>query len=406
MRKNIMWNTLGSVFYCVCQWLITLLVVHLSGYEDAGFLGLAMTTSSSFSAISLFSMRNFQVSDVLEEYKSGQYVGSRILTCIIAFICCSIGACFGNSLYQILCIDAFMLVRVAEAIVDVLHGINQKNNRYDLIGKSYILRGIATIVVFSAGSWISNNLLVTLVVMAIVNLAIAFLFDWTLTKKIDGFKPKIDKKVLELLKRCVPIAIFSFLLSLENLIPKNVLQQCYGTEELGIYSSIASPTLVVQVFASVAFSPFLPMISKAYVEERYEDFLKMLRKAYVALMAMGFIVTGGAIVFGKFGLRILYGEDIIQHYEIFLPIVWVTILTAIIWILSSVVVALRKINPLLIGMGIDFMVCILLVHPLIIRFEKNGVSIVQIICLSLYVAYMIVLCEVTVSRKRKERIKK
>ena len=90
MTKNIAWNTFGSVFYSACQWLITVLVVHLSSYESAGYLSLAMTTSSSFSAISLYSMRNFQVSDVKGEYNCNEYVGSRIDTCILGFVCCAI----------------------------------------------------------------------------------------------------------------------------------------------------------------------------------------------------------------------------------------------------------------------------------------------------------------------------
>ncbi len=125
MRKNVIWNTVGSIFYCACQWLITIIVVRVSTYEDAGYLSLAMTTSSSFSAISLFSMRNFQVSDIKNEYSSAIYTGSRILTSLLAFALCILVSVWGNSLYQILCIAAFMLVRVAEAIVDVMHGIDQ-----------------------------------------------------------------------------------------------------------------------------------------------------------------------------------------------------------------------------------------------------------------------------------------
>ena len=65
-KSNVIWNTVGSVFYSACQWIITIIVVHVATYETAGHLSLAMTMSSSFSAISLFSMRNYQVSDVKE----------------------------------------------------------------------------------------------------------------------------------------------------------------------------------------------------------------------------------------------------------------------------------------------------------------------------------------------------
>ena len=191
MKKNVMWNTIGSIFYCFCQLLITVVVVHLDSYETAGYLSLAMTSSSSFSAIALFSMRNFQVSDVKGEYNDGVYVGSRIITSILAFTCCSVTGFWGNSIYQGLCISAFMLIRVAEALVDVMHGIDQKYDRYDYIGKSYILRGIGTIVVFVVGMLMVKNLAITLYIMAFINLLIAFGFDWRLTHKMASFTPQL-----------------------------------------------------------------------------------------------------------------------------------------------------------------------------------------------------------------------
>ena len=147
MRKNVLWNTCGSVFYSVCQWLLTAIVIRGASYEAGGILSLAMTTSSSFSAISLFSMRNYQVSDLKGEYSTDEYVGSRVITCIAAFFCCVVTAVYHNSWEQMLCIDAFMLVRVAEGWVDVLHGVDQKYEKYDYIGKSYFLRGIITLVI-------------------------------------------------------------------------------------------------------------------------------------------------------------------------------------------------------------------------------------------------------------------
>ncbi len=402
MKKNIAWNTFGSVMYSACQWLITILVVHISSYEAAGYLSLAMTTSSSFSAISLFSMRNFQVSDVKGEYSRHVYVGSRITTCIIAFLTCAISSIFGNSIYQMLCIDAFMLVRVAEAMVDVLHGENQKFDRYDYIGKSYIIRGILTILSFVTGLLLTDNLMITLFLMAVCNLAVAFLYDWVHTNGLEIIKPIVwSDEVRELLKRCIPIVIFSFLLSLENLIPKNVLKDVMGTEQLGIYSTIASPTLVVQVFASVAFNPFLPAFSTVYLEKDYERFLKMLRKVYVALLGLCLIVTIGALLLGKIGLTILLGEKILKYYSLFMPIVWVTILTAIIWIISALIIAIRQIKWLLVGMIADFVLCVAIVRPCIEYFGKNGVSVVQLIVYSLYIIFMICVCEITLFMDKK-----
>lgn len=406
MKKNILWNTFGSVFYSGCQWVITVIIVHMATFEDAGFLSLAMTTSSSFSAISLFSMRNYQVSDVRGKYQTKHYLGSRIVTCLIAFVTCAIYSGITNSWYQALCIDAFMLIRVAEATTDVLHGENQKFEKYDYIGKSYILRGIATIVFFVGGLGFSKDLLVSLLVIAIANLVIAFTYDAIHTGKLENIKPEIiSSKVFNLLKECLPIVVFTFLLSLENLIPKQVLQQLNGTDELGIYSTIASPTLVVQVFASVAFNPFLPGMSKLYVDGDYKAFRKLLHKVFLAFVGMCVVVTLGAALLGKPGLWLLFGEDILKYYELFMPIVWCTILTAIIWIMSAIMVAMRKIGWMLVGMIIDFGLCLLVVNPFVAEFGKNGVSFTQILVYGIYILFMITVCEMTVLRKMKREDK-
>lgn len=402
MKKNILWNTIGSIFYSLCQWLITVIVYHVADLNAAGALSLAMTTSSSFSAISLFGMRSYQVSDVRSDYTQHEYVGSRILTCIIAFLTCAIASVWGNDIYQILCIDAFMLIRVAEGMVDVLNGEDQKLNRYDIIGKSYILRGTATVGFFILGFKILNNLMLTLFIIAIVNLGIAFLYDWRKTSSLEVIKPIVyNAKIKTLLIQCIPIVIFTFLFSLEGLIPKNVLKQLEGTESLGAYSTIATPTLVISVLANVAFNPFLPMFATIFQNEEYDRFLKLLHKVYIALFGLAVITTLGAMLLGRFGLSLLFGKGILVYYELFMPIVWCTILIAFIFVLSAILIGLRLMKWLLIGMAIDFVMCIALVYPIIGKLGQNGASVIQIIVYAIYVVFMLFVCEIYVRRTRK-----
>ena len=224
IRRNVIWNTAGTIVYCVAQWVITILVVHMAGYEAAGYLSLAMTTSSTFSVICLFGMRSFQISDVRGEYSPHEYAGSRILTCTAAFLTCSVFAVIGNSGYQALCIGGFMLIRVAEGIVDVLYGEDQKLNRYDLIGKSFIFRGIGIVVFFTAGLHFTGDLLTAILLMAASSFLIAFLFDWRITARLEQIRPVImSSGVRKLLMSCAPIVVYSFLLSAQNLTAKSVL---------------------------------------------------------------------------------------------------------------------------------------------------------------------------------------
>ncbi len=41
LRNNIFWNTAGNIIYLICQWLLSVVVVRISGnYTDAGVLTL------------------------------------------------------------------------------------------------------------------------------------------------------------------------------------------------------------------------------------------------------------------------------------------------------------------------------------------------------------------------------
>ena len=403
IKVNIFWNTFGSIFYCLCQWIITVLVVRIDSFEASGQLSLAMTTSSSFSAIALFSMRNYQMSDVDELYKTMHYVGSRVVTCAISFLLCiGYSVMMGVSVYQLLCIIFFMVVRLVEATVDVLHGINQKYERYDLIGKSFVLRGIVSVVVFSVCLFVFHDMMLTLAIMAIGNVLVALFYDLKNTARFESLKPVItDKQVYTLLITCVPLVIFSFFLSLENLIPKTFLQELYGDEALGIYSSLASPTLVVQVGASVVFGPLLPMFTKVFNSGEYKEFRNMFHKVLLVMLAMCAVVAVGAAIVGRLGLRILYGDVILEYYELFMPIVWSTILMACVWVMQSITIGIRQIYPMLAGILVDFFICYISCKWFLRTYSWNGASLVQIVCLAILVVYMIAICEITIWRKDK-----
>ena len=149
LAKNMLWSSVGNLVYCICLWAITILTVRLCSYDQAGYLSLAMSASSTCATIGLFSMRNYQISDIDNEFSVSEYVGSRFFTCLLSVVFCLVYCLRSSSLYQALCILAFMAIRIAECGVDVIHGVDQKYGRYDVIGKSLLIRALMTVVVFT-----------------------------------------------------------------------------------------------------------------------------------------------------------------------------------------------------------------------------------------------------------------
>lgn len=400
MKKNVAYNVLGSFAYTISQWMITVLIVYLGTYREAGFLSLAMTISSSFAVVTLFNVRGYQISDVKDEFDSNIYVGSRIITCTISFVLCVFYSIWNNEKYVAGCIIAYMVIRIAEGISDVMHGINQKLNRYDLIFKSYIMRGFATVVPFILIYTITRDLLLTLWVTSGANLLISIFFDIRSSWKIDRFGFNVrGKGNLELLVKCLPMVLFSLLLSFVPMLTRQYLEESQGAEILGIYSSIASPTLVVQVFASVVFNPFIPQIATLFKEKKKEQLQKMFKYVCMTLVILMIVSFIGGAVIGKLGLKILYGEYILSYYYLFMPIIGCTVGLSFVWTLSSILIALRKIRALVFGMIICFIICFMVYKPLIDNYVANGVSYVQISVYLIFSVYMMAVCWITIHKE-------
>ena len=391
MKKDIAWNTFGNIFYGFCTWVITIIVVRLGSFEDAGYLSLAMTTSSTYNAIALFAMRNYQITDSGHLYSDGEYVSSRIISCLAAYVFLAVAAVFSGSIYQAICIIAFMPVRLSEAYSDVFHGIDQMHDRYDLIGKSFTMRGIAVIVIFIAGMTVTGNLALTLGLISIATFAISILWDKRLTSKITTIEMRLkDSKILKLYLSCLPLMLFTFFMGMQMMYAKTVLSEVVGVTRQGIYASISNPTYAIQVMGAALFAPFLPVLAEYLKERDIQGFNRGVRKVTGILVVFSALVLVAASLLGRWVLGIFFGKEILDYYELFIPVVIVIIINTFVYWFQGVLVALRKNVLLAVGMIVDFMLFVILIRPAIEIFGMNGASYAQILSLGLYLLFEII----------------
>ena len=172
-------NSMGSLFYLLCQWLLTVVVVPLCSFEAAGILNLSISLTNEFFTLATFGIRIFQVSDSQGKYGPGLYISTRVFTCLCSFaLCAAFLLC--NRQYtaeQVLCILFYMLYRIGEALVDVLAGEEQKAYRFDYVGLSFLFRGLTTLLSFSLVLYCTRNLTLTLLVMAVMTLGVVLAYD-------------------------------------------------------------------------------------------------------------------------------------------------------------------------------------------------------------------------------------
>lgn len=399
------WYSVGSTIYMFSLWIITILIVRISGYADAGLLSLTMTSTNVFFTISIWGMRSFQVSDIKEGYSNNTYIVSRFVTSAAAlFICVAfalINRYQGKQLYSIM---IFMIFKTSEAIVDVYNGIDQKKWRMDIIGKSYTIRGVLIVAFFTATIMITKNIILSLISITISSYAVIIIYDIRKTNAIAKIKLKLKiKHVDKLLLECLPLVICNFLYTFIAFLPRYFLEAKAGDEALGVYSSIASPVLIIQLLSSFMFSPLITVFSQYFHNNDMKAFKKLLLRTTLFVTAISLISIAIGNYFGRFGLIFLYGEQIGEYSYLVIPTIVTVISTTTIWLLNGVITAIRKIKYILYSAIIGTIICIVTTKIFIDKYNLNGINIsitmiqiVQIIIMTVVLALEIKAKETTI----------
>lgn len=347
ITRNMLFNTVGSIIYYFSVWLITIFLVKFSGFEETGIFSLATSITAAPAIIGLFNIRSFQVSDLKDVYTDKTYIDSRKVTNVISFVICFILVLVGRyTLDKAFVILAFMLFKMTEGTADVYYGIEQKNGRLDYTGISLFIRGIGSIGSFCIIYLFFKSLLIGILAMTIFSIVIVYLYD---QKKVKMLGVKIyDKgnfrKVKELLCVCLPLAMVAFFNNLSIIIPRIFLEKFFGSEVMGIYFSIASPTQVVQLAATTLFAPLIPLLTDKFNSGCLTDFGTILKRFFSVALILSIICLVFSGFFAKPVLGFMFGTEIITYVNLFIPVIVSSILIGVNACMMSICTLMRKIK--------------------------------------------------------------
>ena len=393
IKKNLFWNAFGSFTYLFCQWLLTLIVVRLSSdLHDPGNFALAMTVSNVFFNLACFNVRPFMVSDTKKEYDVEDYLAFRIITCSIAILICFLYTLvFNYTRMQLACIMLFLLFKIGEAVTDLFHGLEQRKDRMDIGGISLFSRGIISLLVFSISYYLFNNLALSLLLIVVASYIFVIAYDYPIILKFEKLKIHINSsKVKKLFLYLFPLAIGTFLGTFTTSLPRQILEKLCGIDSLGIYATIATPAVIIQMAATYIYNPFLLSFANHNKENDMDKFVKLFLKItlFIVLLSVAGII--GSILFARILLLILYGEKIAKYSYLFLLIAVLTSLTGYMWFCHNILIVLRKIKSILLINVSGFAITVLLSSTFIKLFDMNGVSIVLILSTCVMIIEMLI----------------
>lgn len=376
LQQNIIWNTVGMSFYLGCQWLITILAVRLSSdFTNSGYLTLSMSVTNIFYAIASYNMRAYQISDVTGKYPDRVYLQIRTVTCGISILLCALYSFAFYRDERWSAILLYMIFRVVEGFIDILQGFDQRAMRMDIIGKSMFMRGALNVLSFSGTIILTDSFQLAVLAMIVVSVLIMVCYDIPWASRFGKLKGKFEgHMVKQLLMECLLMGIASALSTSIVSIPRTWLDYLYGQEQLGIYGALSSPTVLIQVAATYLFNPMLSVYAEYYVQKEKEKFSRLFKQTLLALCGLSILALFAAWILQDYLLPLLLGESIRPYIYMFIPILGCTILNAIVWLLTNLLVVIREFKAYFWGTLLAAGLAVLGGYPIVDYFGMNGVN--------------------------------
>ncbi|MEG1301008.1 MAG: oligosaccharide flippase family protein [Erysipelotrichaceae bacterium] len=372
LGKNVFYNTFGTFFYFFCQWLITVLVVRLSGYKDAGVLSLVISTTNIFYCIGLFGVRNYQISDVSKKHDDSEYFFSRIITVLLSIIIFSISLGFlGFDTVTLTCSIAYMIFKCGEAFSDLYFGIFQRYNTYKQIAISYSLKGILTVTTFAGTLFLTKSLLLAIIVNVIVYLGVLIFYDIPSTNKVTSIKFK-KYKIKKILTNCFPLMLYGLMVPYLNFITRYAVEKSYGTEILGYYSSITMVFVIMSTLMGSVFVSIIPKISSYYFNNDFTSIKKLIKNLIIIIFIIAISACLGGFLLGDFAFSLVFGKDILSYMYLLIPTIVSSICLTYASLFSSILISINQNKKVLYGNLISVILCTFTVFLFINKFELLG----------------------------------
>ncbi len=83
LKENTLWYTMGTMCSSATSFLLMIYVTRILGVDEAGVFSISYSVGQLMLSIGWFGTRQFQVSDINEEFKFSDYLSLKLFMTII-----------------------------------------------------------------------------------------------------------------------------------------------------------------------------------------------------------------------------------------------------------------------------------------------------------------------------------
>lgn len=402
-KYKYIWFTMGTACFALATLVMTIIISRLLGETQAGMFSVGLSIAQWLVTIAYFEIRTFQVTDVRNEYSFKYYLTLRILMCIITFLASIVYVVFNNyDIQKVIIILLVCLYKISDSIADTFEGEFQKEDRIDISGKSEFYRVFFSILVLVIAVAVSKNLILSLIIMNVVAYGMIVLLDISIAVKRVSVRMTGDmKRLWELVKMCIPLAVSTFLSTYIINSSKLSVDRVLGDEAQLYYTAVFMPNMVINLFSGIIFKPMQTAMAVNYYEKKYKNFWHIISKMILIITGFTFVCEVGAYVLGIPVLSWLYGVNLKEYKLTLLLLLLCGGVNAINIIFYYVLAIMRKQKYMTILYIIVCLVSFLIMDTMTGRMGLMGASLGYLILVSLLAALLLVYIIIQTRRNTK-----
>lgn len=342
ITKDFIWNTLGTTFNSFNSLFFMIIVTRINGVNNAGMFTLGFSLACLFYIIGSYSGRAFQITDVDSDNDDSSYFYSKCITCILMLL---IGLlyCFVRKyeIYKFSIIYFLIFYKFLEAFSEYSYAIIQKNDKLYIVGKSFFLKSIFSLLLFLIVDLITKNLIMSELIIIIINILVIVFYDIKKLKEI-GLKIGMFKRknVFNILKNGFYAFLFLFLTIYVINASKYTLDGLASNKLQTIYGIISMPATIMALFAQFVLQPFVLKLKKLLYSD-VSSFNRLNIKLCLVIFVFGLFTLLFAYFYGILFLNLIYNIKLFKYKNHLLIILFGSTIYSLTVVLSSALTIMR-----------------------------------------------------------------
>ena len=307
-KENMIWNMTGSFFYAFASMVLSFLVLRIAGEEQGGIFSFGFSTAGQqMFLLAYFGIRPFHITDGTNQYRFGDYLHHRYVTCALALLLgAGYLACIGYSWQKAQIIFLLIVYKVIDGFADVYESEFQRQGCLYLTGRSNTFRTILSVGIFLATLVSGAGLFAACAAAVLGQIAGVVLFDIVVLRELK----RVDygwsaKQGVSLTASSILLFVSVFLDFYIFSAAKYAIDAHLGDAASGYFNVIFMPTSVINLAAGFVIRPFLTYLTDCWNEHRFSDFKKKLLTIMAVIGGLTVLAVGGTVVLGRPVLALL-----------------------------------------------------------------------------------------------------